>query len=241
MMVKIKNQRELDWRIYIKELSDFPTFIHQWEKDLIREITSKCQRDKVRKVLEVGCSNGRWLRWFSKEYNCPVYGADNNPAGFKKRDINFTLADGLHLPYKNETFDIVFSLGLVEHFTIKEKNQILKEQVFVLKKGGFIICAIPNIDFWWMYLCIRYGNIRCRGGICIDGYKHFRTPREELKNYFRKLNLEILSDEFIGWLFDTYHSHSVSHLLFIKRFIDILKLANRKFTSYGYVIIGRKP
>jgi ubiquinone/menaquinone biosynthesis C-methylase UbiE len=147
---------EFDWTQYIAQLRDLPLLSSQWEKDMVSEITVNISKGEIRRVLEVGCSNGRWLRWFCREYNCEGCGVDTNAVGFKNKDMNFMVGDAFKLPYQNAVFDIVFSFGLIEHFKKRERFLLLKEQTRVLKNNGFLICEIPNLSISLEYVWVKY-------------------------------------------------------------------------------------
>lgn len=207
------------WNNYIKKLSDFPELTSQWEIDMVNEIKDKIPEGKIKNVLEVGCSNGRWLRWFCKEYNCETYGIDINPAGFQKRDVNFTVGDAFKLPYRSNFFDAVFSKGFLEHFGKQERFILLKEQVRVLKKNGFLICSVPNLAISLEYVWVKYFyDYR-------QGFRHFIITQKELIRDFKELNLEIISAKFLGWFFERF---------------NIPKIFNTRFTSNDYILIGVK-
>jgi len=123
---------------------------------MVSEIKDKISGHQVRAVLEIGCSNGRWLRWFHKEYGCEVYGLDNNAAGFGKRDVNFITGDAFKLPCRDSSFDAVFSKGFMEHFKKHERFLLLKEQARVLRENGFLICEIPPFDISLEILYIKF-------------------------------------------------------------------------------------
>ena len=184
-----------NWSSYIQDLSDFPEGDSTWEKQFMQTVLSYIPKDNINKVLEVGCSNGRWLRWFNKEYKSAVFGVDNDSTGFKKDDIiSFASADALNLPYDSQSFDLVFSLGLVEHFRKGDKLRILKEQCRVLKKKGYLICQTPKLDLSlnYLYMKIAY-DLR-------QGTRHFITTPGELSRYIKELGLEIIFNSPIGCL-----------------------------------------
>jgi hypothetical protein len=54
---------EFDWTQHITQMTDLPLSSSQWEKDMVSQITDKISKGEIKRVLEVGCSNGRWLRW----------------------------------------------------------------------------------------------------------------------------------------------------------------------------------
>jgi ubiquinone/menaquinone biosynthesis C-methylase UbiE len=133
------------WKEYIDKLPDYPQFKSKWERQLVEIIHQTIP--KADKVLEVGCSNGCWLRWFRNIYGSEVYGIDNHTIGFSK-DIDFRIADARDLPYPDRSFDVVFSLGLLEHFKKEERFRILSEQRRVLKPNGFLICQVPLLSIF---------------------------------------------------------------------------------------------
>jgi len=110
-----------DWSSHIKTLNDLPDIKMFWEKQFVSSVLNKMPKVEINKALGVGCSNGRWLRWFKKEYVCEVFGLDNNEQGFNGTDINFKTGDCRSLPYEKKSFDLVFSLGLIEYFKKEEK------------------------------------------------------------------------------------------------------------------------
>jgi len=44
----------------------------------------------------------------------------------------------------DESYDVVFNSGVIEHFNKKERIDILREYRRVLKRNGMMIIAIPN-------------------------------------------------------------------------------------------------
>jgi len=52
--------------------------------------------------------------------------------------------DAFSLPFANEAFDLVFSQGLIEHFTEEEREQLIDEQKRVLGDDGYLIIDVPN-------------------------------------------------------------------------------------------------
>ena len=202
------------WQEYTEGLLDFPSGKAAWEKEFIQAVFNNIAKGNLRKVLEVGCSNGRFLKWFYREYHCEGYGIDNNTTGFTAGDIiQFKVGDARNLPYQDKLFDLVFSLGLVEHFTPKEKYRILKEQNRVLKKGGYLICQVPLLSFSlnFLYTKIVYDFRK--------GYQHFRTTEREMKNYFKRLGLKIVLSKCIGSLFEPNLFKKLTKFRFFKNLL----------------------
>jgi len=44
--------------------------------------------------------------------------------------------DGFSLPFKDESFDVVYSEGVIEHFPIDRSTQMIREHARVCRTGG---------------------------------------------------------------------------------------------------------
>jgi len=53
--------------------------------------------------------------------------------------------DVRQLPYPNESADIVLAIDLLQVFSHRETDSVLKEWVRVLKKGGTMILSVPDM------------------------------------------------------------------------------------------------
>jgi ubiquinone/menaquinone biosynthesis C-methylase UbiE len=101
---------------------------------------------KGKKVLDVGCSIGAHSKIFSTK-GAKVYGIDISEEMIKiaKSRVlkgNFRVADMKKLPFKNNTFDLVF-YGLSLHY-IQDVKQVMKEAYRVLKKKGRLLISTHN-------------------------------------------------------------------------------------------------
>ncbi|MDP3973580.1 MAG: methyltransferase domain-containing protein [Candidatus Daviesbacteria bacterium] len=76
----------------------------------------------------------------------------------KKLNVkNFKVGDIRKLPFKSNTFDIVFSFGTIEH--IRENQQAVNEAFRVLKPGGIFITGVNNkLDMWGSYFVNELTN-----------------------------------------------------------------------------------
>jgi SAM-dependent methyltransferase len=52
--------------------------------------------------------------------------------------------DGFALPFKDGSFEVVYSEGVIEHFPVERSLQMLKEHVRVCQPGGIVIVSVPN-------------------------------------------------------------------------------------------------
>lgn len=98
------------------------------------------------KVLEIGCGNSAWLRLLRSRYpKISLYGLDFSDEAVAislRHKINVAKGDARHMPYPDDTFDLVFSFGTVEHFP--ETELAIWEHFRVVKPGGLIWIETPN-------------------------------------------------------------------------------------------------
>ena len=158
-------------------------FKNHWE--VFQGILNDRLFNKGKRCLEVGCGRGNMSAYFSNVgYDCTLL--DISPevikiaeALFKKNNLKarFKVGDVNNLPFNNNSFDIIFSIGLLEHF--QEIERPIKEQIRVLEKGGiFMGYVVPeykeNIqkDYEWI-------------NKILEGYVKNRKRKSDKERLFR--------------------------------------------------------
>lgn len=103
------------------------------------------------RVLEVGCGSAIDAHVLAEDRRLEVFGLDRERAALevaKRISSHFSSAptfltgDARQLGFRDETFDVVFSQGLLEHF--RDPLPVLREQVRVLKPSGYLILDVPQ-------------------------------------------------------------------------------------------------
>lgn len=213
------------WKEYIDKLPDFPSGAAAWEDEFIFSVSHILPKGEIKNALEVGCSNGRFLKWLRSIYGCELYGLDSEPSGFSKGGlIEFSVGDARKLPYPDNTFDLVLSLGLLEHFKKSaDKTIVLREQARVLKKGGYLVCQVPILSLSLNYIYTKvFYDLR-------KGTRHFRLTERELRKYFSGLGLEIKLLKHVGYLLESGLFAALRKKDFLKRHLatEILVIAKK--------------
>ena len=99
-------------------------------------------------VLDLGCAEGKIAEIVFKDKK--IIGLDNCWQLLSQNKNTRTykalfLADGCHMPYKDKTFNTVFSNCVIEHIPALES--LLNEIERILKPGGIFIFTVPSHEF----------------------------------------------------------------------------------------------
>jgi len=105
---------------------------------------------KNKVVLDVACGTGYGVDYMAKEGAKQVVGVDISPEAVsygwerygRNRKTDFVCADGLKLPFLDNSFDTVVSFETIEH--IKQYSKFLAECRRVLRQDGLLVCSTPN-------------------------------------------------------------------------------------------------
>lgn len=123
---------------------------------------------KGKRVLEIGCGVGTMFEQFAG-MDIEIHGLDINLPScemtWKRTDI-FKLSgcvyqgDAENLPFKNESFDFVFTYGVLHH--TPDIQRAFDEMHRVLKTGGQFFMMLYNkdsINYWW-HIMFLHGILR---------------------------------------------------------------------------------
>lgn len=103
------------------------------------------------RVMEIGCAPGRHLAYVAKHFKAHVSGLDYSKKGIaaSRNLFNFygitgdlRCEDIFSTSFVNDNFDVVYSLGVIEHFN--DPTDIVRRHVLLLKQGGTALIIIPN-------------------------------------------------------------------------------------------------
>lgn len=145
-----KSWREREERLYSHWTRESPAnqiqFAFRQHWDLFQGIMGASPEGA--RVLEVGCGRGTISAYFADAgFACSLL--DSSPAAIAEAkktfdagglEGTFNVGDALELPYPEGSFDVVVSIGLLEHFD--EPTRAVQEQVRVLAGGGLLLAYV---------------------------------------------------------------------------------------------------
>jgi len=144
----------LQWnRIYKKEGINCSHYNILKPHEDISKVSDFFKKQKVKKVLDLGCGAGRNLIYLL-EKGFDVYGIDYAPEGLRiiksrlkkeKRKCSLKLSNVFNnLPYENNFFDAMISVQVLQHGKINKIKSAIKEIERVLKPGGLLFITLSG-------------------------------------------------------------------------------------------------
>jgi len=164
---------------------------------------------KTDTLIDMGCGDGYFIQLINKhEIKTRVmWGVDLNPGIVQLktqiRNGNFSVQNILKTDFKNNTFDVVTCLDVLEH--MRDVKVVLTEIKRILKDNGHLIVSSPVEST--LYKSLRF--------LIKGSYSHATGPGAG-KHYYnaRQLNKAILQERFykvslkkipLGFPFDLFH------------------------------------
>jgi len=210
------------------------------------------QNYRYKKILEIGFGQGTDLLSFAKK-GAIVTGVDLTPTHFeitkkrfklynKKAELKLRDADNLSC-FQNNTFDLVYSMGVIHHNKSPEK--IINEIHRVLKPGGKITIIVYNKNSVYSYFSV-YLNYILRFKFIkhtFNEWKSFieyRSKKNNARPYvelYTKKRLQLLFNKFKITDISTYHLEK-SHFGLFRYFLFFLnKFKNTNKQKFGWYLV----
>lgn len=135
--------------IFERRFNFFPT--DRWQRYTVvtNKINEYCNNVTPTSILDVGGGEGV-IKNFLKPKHFKLVVADlDEKAIFRagqKQNLQAILADGCHLPFKDNDFDIVVSVASIEHVSNKSKPAYCNELKRVAKNIVIVYCPADSPD-----------------------------------------------------------------------------------------------
>jgi len=143
-MKNIKSFKYYDRKYFEDRKFDLDTDTH-----VVNVLLGLLAKHKVKKILEVASGAGDMMR-ILKHSGFKVEGIDISETAAKMSGS--IVASATDIPFKNESFDCLIGLSMIEHLTENEGCKFLNEAFRVLKPGGIIFLLTPNFASPLRYL-----------------------------------------------------------------------------------------
>lgn len=164
-----KNIDEITVNSFGEEWDKFHSFSNEEIENIGNEYFDIVDDSIINKetiVLDVGCGSGRWDYYLADKVKF-IEAIDPSNAVVtasqilqEKDNIRVTQASVSNIPFDDESFDFVMSLGVLHH--IPDTQQAVNDAVKKLKKGGhFLVYLYYNLDNrgFFYKLLFRFSNL----------------------------------------------------------------------------------
>lgn len=159
--VSIVKKEKLHWsRIFESELKrncvDAPAFSSYWWQEYYDEMVAHMRHllpeQKDCKILEAGSGSGKASILLDKKYWLTLL--DISPIAlkyarvlakkFNHPRVRYVEGDVFAMPFSNYSFDLVWNIGVIEHYDEDLSIRIMREMIRVTKHDGRIAIGVPN-------------------------------------------------------------------------------------------------
>lgn len=159
------------------------------------------QRNEVKKILDLGCGDGRHLVYFA-EHGYRVSGFDYAPTALKRArewlskenlDASLFCANMNAIPCADNAFDAIVCIAVINHNRMPEIRKTIQEIYRVLRLDGWLFIvvatdrAIPNLDKAKYVLLEHHTYMPVSGHE--KGVPHYFFSEEELREEFSQFSI----------------------------------------------------
>ena len=111
--------------VYVYKMKFVENFLNDWPKK--------------KKVLDVGCGEGVLIEKYIKQ-GYSITGIDLN------YESKYVSRDDIRKPkLAPQSFDLILCLDVLEHFSYKDQEVVLRQMNKLLKKDGVLLFTVPNL------------------------------------------------------------------------------------------------
>ncbi|MDP3998140.1 MAG: class I SAM-dependent methyltransferase [bacterium] len=152
-----------------------------------------------KKILDVGCASGWFISEIANHYpknnffGIDVYREAVAYAKIYYPKVYFSCGDAHHLPFSENSFDIVICINVLEH--IINPKQILAEIKRVTKPDGKVVIGMDSENF--LFSLVWYLWKKINGRVWRDAHLHKLKP-DALENLFLKGGFKIEKRRFFN-------------------------------------------
>ena len=120
----------------------FPEMYEEWERQFLDYMQPHAADFfPGKKILDAGCGNGRFA-YYAAKYGAEVWAIDLGPAvevarrNTEERNVQVVQADLHHPPFALESFDFIYSIGVLHH--LPDPEAAFQNLLRFLRPGGVV-------------------------------------------------------------------------------------------------------
>jgi len=124
------------------EWHSFPEMYEEWERQFLDYMQPHAADFfPGKKILDAGCGNGRFA-YYAAKYGAEVWAIDLGPAvevarrNTEARNVHVVQADLHHPPFELESFDFIYSIGVLHH--LPNPEAAFQNLLRFLRPGGVV-------------------------------------------------------------------------------------------------------
>lgn len=189
--------RDDDRRAYFRQIEAERYQMEPYIRDFAR-----FERGRDQKLLEVGVGAGtdfmQWVRAGAKATGLDLteqgISLTRDRVALEGREAELRVGDAENLPFPNDTFDIVYSYGVLHHSP--NTQTAVKEVHRVLKPGGTALVMIYHSQSWVVFILWLMH--------CVAKLRPWKSPRWAAFHYLESPGTKVYTREEARRLFSDY-------------------------------------
>jgi SAM-dependent methyltransferase len=211
------------------------------------------------KILDAGCGDGRHVYSLQNSGFC-AYGIDYATESISfihshTPDLQVALGDVTSMPYADNFFDGIWSIGVIEHF-INGYDDVFKEARRCLRSDGYLFLTFPAMNPY-RYLQIRFRHVfRLKAKAPDPDYFYqYLLPPQNTINKARHYNFEKVHAAYrsgLKGLKDSLQSTLIGRILsrairgadsgniYLKSLLKLVDIASSPIFGHSYLIVFKK-
>jgi len=200
---KIIEHENSNWskifQIELEKNSD-KKFSSFWWESYYDELTNGVNKimlaDSLNTILEAGSGSGKATLLLNGKLHKTLLDispialeyAKHTANKFEVENINFVEGNIFSMPFKNNNFDFVWNIGVIEHYELDDIKLIIDEMVRVCNKSGIVAVGMPNFYSGPILKARLLKLLKFIPGYKLDTEKFYEISK--IENIFKEVSKE---------------------------------------------------